>query len=91
MGTEDPAVDCMLNEEDSARWRGTMLKEASEKVPERARVRQDEPKAVLSTTPAPADVAIPRPQEAIQSGGKKSKFGLFKGSKGGNSSDGVIR
>jgi hypothetical protein len=93
VGTDDPAADCILNEEDLARWRGPTAIQAPLSIPftgvgfETVKDAGD----LTSKAPRPGAAGSSTGDTDATTGGKKTKFGLFKNFKGGISSSGTIR
>lgn len=87
IGTEDPAEDCILSEEDSARWRPQAGNEAL-----LVDLGQDEGSWKRTAEGAGVDGRLSTDgQNSFGTSSKKSKFGLFRGPRGGDQEKGVLR
>jgi len=92
MGTADPADDCILNEEDTARWRGGAARETSlSDIGDTGFGNVQNDVDFNANAAHFSDTASLPPRPSTNSTGKKSKFGLFKSNRGKNGFNGIVR
>ncbi|EXJ59174.1 hypothetical protein A1O7_06606 [Cladophialophora yegresii CBS 114405] len=93
IGTDDPAEDCILNEGDLARWRGPVAVQAPLSVPLTGIGFEtvEDSAHLTSMSILPGATASTTADTTATSGGKKTKFGLFKNFRGSGATDGTIR
>jgi hypothetical protein len=90
MGTEEPADDCILNEEDTARWRGEGSKAGLGTELVAHGTPQDDTDVSVRVSRIDEGASLP-PRPAKVSSGRRSRFGLFKGAKSGGEHGGIVR
>lgn len=86
VGTEDPAEDCILSEEDAARWRS---RSGNEEL--LIDLGQDEGGWRRTTESAGVDGRLSTDSQSAFGAKKKSRFGLFRGPRGGDQERVVLR